>query len=95
MNNRFNQAILIFAIAIVVAWNYMRYTNNENVKKYEKYEMDKTQILGHINSEDKLDPILVMTAAAKLTDDDSIIQKTYDLAEEDNREELVKLFKSL
>ena len=90
MNNRFNQAVLIFAIVIVFAWNYMRYTNT---KKVEKYEMDKTQILEHIVSTNEIDSILTMTAAAKLTDDDQTIQSAYDLAESQNREELIELFK--
>jgi hypothetical protein len=36
-----------------------------------------------------------MTAAAKLTDNDQTIQSAYDLAESQNREELVELFESL
>lgn len=92
MNIRFNQAVLIFAIVIVLAWNYMRYTNT---KKVEKYEMDKTQILEHIVSANEIDSILTMTAAAKLTDNDQTIQSAYDLAESQNREELVELFNKL
>ena len=92
MNNRLNQAVLIFAIVVVLAWNYMRYTNN---KKVEKYEMDKSQIMQHLESETEIDSILVMTAAAKLTDDEAKIQSAYDLAESQNREALVKLFESL
>lgn len=92
MNNRLNQAVLIFAIVVVLAWNYMRYTNN---KKVEKYEMDKSQIMQHLKSETEIDSILVMTAAAKLTDDDEKIQSAYDLAESQSKEELVELFEGL
>ena len=92
MNNRLNQAVLIFAMVVVLAWNYMRYTNN---KKVEKYEMDKSQIMQHLESETEIDSILVMTAAAKLTDDDEKIQSAYDLAESQSKEELVKLFEGL
>jgi len=92
MNNRLNQAVLIFAIVVVLVWNYMRYTKN---KKVEKYEMDKSQIMQHLNSETEIDSILVMTAAAKLTDDDADIQKAYDLAESRSRKELVDLFEGL
>lgn len=92
MNNRLNQAVLIFAIVVVLAWNYMRYTKN---KKVEKYEMDKSQIMQHLKSETEIDSILVMTAAAKLTDDDKKIQSAYDLAKSRSREELVKLFEGL
>lgn len=92
MNNRLNQAVLIFAIVVVLAWNYMRYTNN---KKVEKYEMDKTQIMQHLESETEIDSILVMTAAAKLTDDDEKIQTAYDLAESQSREKLVDFFEGL
>lgn len=92
MNNRFNQAILIFAIVIVLVWNYMRYTNT---KKVEKYEMDKSNIMQHLKSDTEIDSILVMTTAAKLTDDDAKIQSAYDLAESQSKEELVELFESL
>jgi len=92
MNNRFNQAVLIFAIVIVLAWNYMRYTNT---KKVEKYEMDKSQIMEHLNTSDEIDSLLTMTTAAKLTDDTEIIQRAYDLGESQNREELKELFESL
>ena len=92
MNNRFNQAILIFAIVIVLIWNYMRYTNT---KKVEKYEMDKSNIMQHLKSDTEIDSILVMTTAAKLTDDDAKIQSAYDLAECQSKEELVELFESL
>ena len=92
MNNRFNQAILIFAIVIVLAWNYRRYVNTGNS---EKYEMDKSQIMQHLSSDTEIDSLLTMTAAAKLTDDDQTIQSAYDLAESQNREALVKLFESL
>jgi hypothetical protein len=70
----------------------MRYTNN---KKIEKYEMDKSEIMQHLTSETELDSILVMTAAAKLTDDEGVIQKAYKMADDGKREELTELFKSL
>jgi hypothetical protein len=92
MNNRVNQAILIFAIVIVIVWNYMRYVST---KRIEKYEMDKTEILNHISSSSKLDSVLVMTAAAKLTEDEGIIQEAYNLAESENRESLLGLFEDL
>jgi len=92
MKNRLNQAMLILAIVIVLSWLYVRRTST---KRIEKYEMDKSQIMQHLTSESEIDSILVMTAAAKLTDDDSKIQKAYDLAESQEREELVELFESL
>lgn len=92
MNNRLNQAVLIFAIVVVLAWNYMRYTNN---KKVEKYEMDKSQIMQHLESETEIDSILVMTAAAKMTDDESKIQKSYELAESGDRSKLIAFFDSM
>jgi hypothetical protein len=94
MNKRLNQAILIIAIIIVLMWNYCRYTN-KNKLKIEKYEMDKSQIMEHLNTSTEIDSLLTMSAAAKLTDDDQTIQSAYDLAESQNREELVKLFESL
>lgn len=92
MKNRVNQVILVLAIIVIVAWNYMRYKNNKLV---EKYEMDKSQIMSHIQNENKIDSILVMTSAAKLTSDDAKIQNAYDLAEAGNREELIKFFESI
>lgn len=92
MKNRLNQAMLILAIVIVLSWLYVRRTST---KRVEKYEMDKSQIMQHLTSESEIDSILVMTAAAKLTEDDSKIQKAYDLAESQEREELVELFESL
>lgn len=92
MNNRVNQAVLIFAIIVVIAWNYLRYVNG---KRTEKYEMDKSEIMNHIKSEEKLDSILVMTAAAKLTTDEEKIQNAYTMAEANQREELTQFFQSL
>lgn len=92
MKNRLNQAMLILAIVIVLSWLYVRRTST---KRIEKYEMDKSQIMQHLTSESEIDSILVMTAAAKLTEDDTTIQKAYDLAESQEREELVELFKTL
>lgn len=92
MKNRLNQAMLILAIVIVLSWLYVRRTST---KRIEKYEMDKSQIMQHLTSESEIDSILVMTAAAKLTEDDAKIQKAYDLAESQEREELVELFETL
>lgn len=92
MKNRLNQAMLILAIVIVLSWLYVRRTST---KRVEKYEMDKSQIMQHLTSESEIDSILVMTAAAKLSEDDAKIQKAYDLAESQEREELVELFESL
>ena len=94
MNKRLNQAILIIAIVIVLMWNYSRYTN-KNKLKIEKYEMDKSQIMEHLNTSDEIDSLLTMTTAAKLTDDTATIQRAYDLGESQNREELKELFESL
>ena len=94
MNKRLNQAILIIAIVIVLMWNYSRYTN-KNKSKIEKYEMDKSQIMQHLESDTEIDSLLTMTAAAKLTDDTATIQRAYDLGESQNREELKELFESL
>jgi hypothetical protein len=92
MKNRLNQAMLILAIVIVLSWLYVRRTST---KRIEKYEMDKSQIMQHLTSESEIDSILVMTAAAKLTEDEAKIQKAYDLAESQEREELVELFETL
>jgi len=57
--------------------------------------MDKSQIMQHLESDTEIDSILVMTAAAKLTDEDEKIQRAYDLAESQSKEELVELFEGL
>ena len=93
MTNRVNQAVLIIAIIAVLAWVYMKYTTH--CKGIEKYEMDKSQIMNHITTSSKIDSVLTMTAAAKLTTDDALIQQAYDLAKTENREELVKFFEKL
>ena len=92
MNKRLNQAMLVLAIVVVLTWLYMKRTST---KRIEKYEMDKSQIMQHLESGTEIDSILVMTAAAKLTDEDEKIQRAYDLAESQNKEELVELFESL
>ena len=94
MNKRLNQAILIIAIVIVLMWNYSRYTNN-NKLKIEKYEMDKSQIMEHLNTSTEIDSLLTMTAAAKLTDDVETIQRAYELGESQSRQELKELFEGL
>jgi hypothetical protein len=87
-----NQAMLIIAIVIVIIWIYKK---RASTKQIEKYEMDKSQIMQHLNSETQVDSLLVMTAAAKLTDDDSKIKKSFKLAEEQKREALIELFDSM
>jgi len=92
MNKRVNQAMLVLAIVVVLTWLYMKRTST---KRIEKYEMDKSQIMQHLYSGNEIDSILVMTAAAKLTDEDEKIQTAYDLAESQSREKLVDFFESL
>lgn len=92
MKNRVNQAVLILAIVIVLAWNYMRYTNKNLV---ERYETDKEDLLRRIKSDEELKPVLTMVSVTKLTTDQSVAQQAYDLASSDKREELVKLVESL
>ena len=92
MNVGLNQAMLIIAIVIVIIWIYKK---RASTKQIEKYEMDKSQIMQHLNSETQVDSLLVMTAAAKLTDDDSKIKKSFKLAEEQKREALIELFDSM
>lgn len=92
MKNRVNQAVLIFAIVIVLVWNYMRYTNKKLV---ERYETDKEELLRRIIGDEELKPVLTMVSVAKLTSDQSVTQRAYDLAASDKREELVKLVESL
>jgi lipopolysaccharide export system protein LptC len=62
MNKRLNQAMLVLAIVVVLTWLYMKRTST---KRIEKYEMDKSQIMQHLESGTEIDSILVMTAAAK------------------------------
>jgi len=92
MNKRLNQAMLVLAIVVVLTWLYMKRTST---KRIEKYEMDKSQIMQHLESDTEIDSILVMTAAAKMTDDESKIQKSYELAESRDRSKLVDFFESL
>jgi len=92
MNKRLNQAMLVLAIVVVLTWLYMKRTST---KRIEKYEMDKSQIMQHLESDTEIDSILVMTAAAKMTDDESKIQKSYELAESGDRSKLVDFFESL
>ena len=92
MNKRLNQAMLVLAIVVVLTWLYMKRTST---KRIEKYEMDKSQIMQHLKSDTKIDSILVMTAAAKITDDESKIQKSYELAESGDRSKLIDFFESM
>jgi hypothetical protein len=92
MKNRVNQAVLIFAIIVVLAWNYMRYTNKKLV---ERYETDKEELLRRIDGDEELKPVLTMVSVTKITSDQSIAQRAYDLAASNNREELMKLVESL
>jgi len=92
MNKRLNQAMLILAIVVVLTWLYMKRTST---KRIEKYEMDKSQIMQHLESDTEIDSILVMTTAAKMTDDESKIQKSYELAESRDRSKLVDFFESM
>jgi len=92
MNKRLNQAMLVLAIVVVLTWLYIKRTST---KRIEKYEMDKSQIMQHLESDTEIDSILVMTAAAKMTDDESKIQKSYELAESRDRSKLIDFFESM
>lgn len=92
MNKRLNQAMLVLAIVVVLTWLYMKRTST---KRIEKYEMDKSQIMQHLESDTEIDSILVMTATAKMTDDESKIQKSYELAESRDRSKLIDFFESM
>ena len=96
MKNRVNQAILIFAVLMVVVWNYMKYTNNKMVETYESdWETNREIIINKIIEDEELKPVLTMVSVSKLTADENIIQQAYDLAASNNREELVELIDSL
>lgn len=96
MKNRVNQAILIFAVLMVVVWNYMKYTNNKMVETYESdWETNREIIINKIIEDEELKPVLTMVSVSKLTADENIIQQAYDLAASNNREELVELINSL
>jgi len=92
MKNRVNQAVLIFAIVVVLAWNYMRYTNK---KLIERYETDKEFLLRRLKGGEELKPVLTMISVSKLSSDQSVTQQAYDLAASDSREELIKLVEGL
>lgn len=92
MKNRLNQAVLIFAIVVVLGWIYMRYTNSQII---EMYETDKEELLRKINEDEELKPVLTMVSVSKLTKDTSISQRAYELAAADEREELIQLVESL
>lgn len=92
MKNRVNQAVLIFAIVVVLAWNYMRYTNK---KLIERYETDKEFLLRRLKGDEELKPVLTMISVSKLSSDQSVTQQAYDLAASDKREELIKLVEGL
>jgi hypothetical protein len=94
MKIRTNQAILIFAIVVVLAWNYRRYMNT-NKQMVEMYETDKEELIRRINSGEELKPVLTMVSVIKLTNNQSIAQRAYDLAASDKREELIELVESL
>lgn len=92
MKNRINQAALIIAILVILAWNYRRYTNNKLV---ERYETDKEYVLNKIKSGEELKPVLIMVSVSKLTQDQSVTQQAFDLATANKREELTKLVEAL
>jgi hypothetical protein len=70
----------------------MRYTNKKLV---ERYETDKEELLRRIDGDEELKPVLTMVSVTKITSDQSIAQRAYDLAASNNREELMKLVESL
>lgn len=81
------------AIVIITIWMVMKYMEGRKLR--EKYEMNKDGLLDYIENEEKLDSVYIMTNVAKLTKDDDTITKSYDLAEADDRDNLVDIIDSL
>lgn len=84
---------MITAIVIITIWMVMKYMEGRKLR--EKYEMNKDGLLDYIENEEKLDSVYIMTNVAKLTKDDDTITKSYDLAEADDRDNLVEIVNSL
>lgn len=84
-----NTTVIVVIVVLLAAWIIKRR------KTSEKYGAQKAEIIANIKSADKLDSLLAMTAAAKLTKDEAIIQSAYTLASEQKKPELVKLFEKL
>ena len=69
-----NTTVIVVIVVLLAAWIIKRR------KTSEKYGAQKAEIITNIKSADKLDSLLAMTAAAKLTKDEAIIQSAYTLA---------------
>lgn len=88
-----NKYLMFTAIVIIVIWMIVKYIEGRKLR--ENYEMNKDGLLEYIENEEKLDSVYIMTNVAKLTKDDDTITKSYDLAEADDRDNLVKIVNSL
>lgn len=83
---------MITAIVIITIWMVMKYM--EGRKFRENYEMNKDGLLEYIEN-DKINPIDLMNRVMKLTDDEEIVKKMYELAKAGDIDNLTKTAETL
>lgn len=87
-----NKYLMITAIVIITIWMVMKYM--EGRKFRENYEMNKDGLLEYIEN-DKINPIDLMNRVMKLTDDEEIVKKMYELAKAGDIDNLTKTAETL
>jgi len=93
MKNNLNRVVLILAIIVVAGWMIRKYMQGRELR--ETYEMNKGGLTEYIGDKEELEPTYVMASVAKLTKDEDIIMRAYELANADARDELRKLVSGL
>ena len=93
MKNNVNRVVLILAIIVVAVWMIRKYMQGRELR--ENYEMNKDGLMKYIGDKEALDPTYVMASVAKLTKDEDIIMRGYELASADDRDSLRVLVSGL
>jgi hypothetical protein len=93
MKNNVNRVVLILAIIVVAVWMIRKYMQGRELR--ENYEMNKVGLMEYIGDKEVLDPTYVMASVAKLTKDEDIIMRGYELASADDRDSLRVLVSGL
>lgn len=87
-----NKYLMITAIVIITIWMVMKYMEGRKLR--ENYEMNKDGLLEYIKN-DKINPVDLMNRVMKLTDDEEIVKKMYELAKAGDIDNLTKTAETL
>lgn len=89
MKLKLNQIILFTSIVIIITWNVMR------VRQVENLEGKKSQAIIYVESKERPIPFIVYNLAKKQTTNTGKLQQILLLANEQKKDELLEVLRTL